>query len=878
MSHSVVVVESPAKAKTINKYLGKDYTVLASYGHVRDLPSKDGSVRPDEDFAMDYEVDADSKKQLAAIASAVKGSDMLYLATDPDREGEAISWHVLEALKESKKLPKDIGVKRIVFHEITKKAVTHAIENPRDIDMDLVNAQQARRALDYLVGFNLSPILWRKLPGSRSAGRVQSVALRLICEREAEIEVFQSREYWDLFVGLNAGNNQKFSAKLVEYNGEKLEKFSLTTEAQARQVESVIKSAAFRVETITPKTTRRMPYAPFSTSTLQMEASRKLGYGAKRTMQIAQKLYEEGLITYMRTDGVTVSTDAIEQARGLIAREYGPNYVPASPRQYKTKTKNAQEAHEAIRPTDLLRRVGDIGHAPDSEMARLYDLIWKRMMASQMEMAVYDQVAVTLQDTTHQHTLRATGSVLKFDGFLCLYQEVLEEDEKKPDSDDESENVSSQRLPSMIIGEAVKTENVEAAQHFTQPPPRYSEASLVKRLEELGIGRPSTYASIISVLIDRGYVLLEKRRFIAAPLGRIVTAFLVAFFERYVEYNFTASLEEHLDEIADGERNWKEELRAFWDEFSARVEESKKLTITEVLDKVDELLEPFIFGVGEAAAKARICPQCGTGKLSLKTGKFGSFLGCSNYPECNYTRQLVAGENAAQAGEGAEATEFPKTLGNDPVSGEVVSLRKGPYGVYVQLGEAAKPKRTGLPKGMQASTVDLEKALSLLSLPREIGPHPETGDMITASIGRFGPYLFYQKSYANLGPGDDVLTIGMNRAVTLIAEAAEKRAAKGQRGGVETLKDLGAHPDSGEKIVILKGRYGPYIKFGKKNVTLPKGSDIDAFTLQDALPLLGDAKGKKKAPAKKAKAKAEPKEKAAAKPKTAAKKSAPKKK
>lgn len=879
MSHAVVVVESPAKAKTINKYLGKDFTVLASYGHVRDLPSKDGSVEPDNDFAMHYEVDTDSKKQITAIANALKGSDMLYLATDPDREGEAISWHVLEALKEGKKLPMDIGVKRIVFHEITKKAVTHAIEHPRDIDMDLVNAQQARRALDYLVGFSLSPVLWRKLPGSRSAGRVQSVALRLVCEREAEIEMHIPREYWDIGVNLIGGSNQNFKARVVEFDGEKLEKFSLNNEALARKAEAAIKSSVFRVSSITPKTTRRMPFAPFSTSTLQMEGSRKLGFGAKRTMQVAQKLYEEGLITYMRTDGVTVSTDAIAQARGLIEREYGPQYVPSAPRVFKSKIKNAQEAHEAIRPTDLFRKASDIGHAPDSEYARLYDLIWKRMMASQMEMAVYDQVAVEMQDTTHKHTLRANGSVLKFDGFLSVYQEEIEEDEKKSEDGDDAEPTSSQRLPPLIVGEAVKTNEVEAAQHFTQPPPRYSEASLVKRLEELGIGRPSTYASIISVLIDRGYVVLDKRRFTAAPLGRIVTAFLVSFFDKYVEYNYTAGLEENLDLVADGEREWKKELEDFWKDFSARIEESKKLTITEVLDKVDTLLEPYIFGVGEAAAKARVCPQCNTGRLALKTGKFGSFLGCSNYPECKYTRQLSAGgDTPSTDGASGEHIEFPKVLGNHPDNGEVVSLRKGPYGVYVQLGEAEKPKRTSLPKGMQASVVDLEKALSLLSLPREVGPHPETGDMITASIGRFGPYLFYQGGYANLQPGDDVLEVGMNRAVTLIAEAAAKKAARGGAGrGQTTLKDLGAHPDSGEKIVILKGRYGPYIKFGKKNVTLPKGTEPESMTLEEAVALLPAGGGKKKTKAKKAPAKKAAAPKVAVAKKAAAKKAPAKK-
>jgi DNA topoisomerase-1 len=854
MASNVVVVESPAKAKTINKYLGGDYKVLASYGHVRDLPSKDGSVRPDEDFAMDYEVDADSKKQISAIAAAVKGADMLYLATDPDREGEAISWHILEALKEGKKLPKDIGVKRIVFHEITKKAVTHAIENPRDIDMDLVNAQQARRALDYLVGFTLSPVLWRKLPGSRSAGRVQSVALRLICERESEIETFIPREYWDIAAQLANSNGEKFTARLTHFNGEKLDKFSLDGEAKARTAEAALRASAFKVTSVTPKTTRRSPYAPFSTSTLQMDASRKLGFTAKRTMQVAQKLYEDGYITYMRTDGITVSTEAIAEARDLIAKDYGQGYVPASPRMYKTKSKNAQEAHEAIRPTDLSRRPEQVAREVDEERSRLYDLIWKRMMASQMEVAVYDQMVVDINDASGKHTLRANGSVLKFDGFLKLYQETIEEDQQEPKKDGEEDDdvASSQRLPLLIVGEALKSSAVDAAQHFTQPPPRFSEASLVKRLEELGIGRPSTYASIISTLIDRGYVVLDKRRFTAAPLGRVVTAFLVSFFEKYLDYNFTAELEEDLDLIADGERNWKDELRKFWTDFSARIEDSKKLTITEVLNRVDDLLEPYIFGVGEAATKARVCPQCGNGRLGLKTGKFGSFLGCSNYPECNYTRQLSAptSEEGGGAAGGEGAVEFPKVLGTHPDNGEEVSLRKGPYGIYVQLGNAEKPKRTGVPRGVQASTIDLEKALALLALPREVGPHPETGDMITTSIGRFGPFLLYQKGYTNLKAGDDVLTVGMNRAVTLIAENAARRAAKG--GGSGVVKELGEHPDTGEKINVLKGRYGAYVKFGKKNITLPKDTKPEDFTLEDVLPLLPAAKGKKKAAAKKA--------------------------
>ena len=852
MSHSVVVVESPAKAKTINKYLGKDFTVLASYGHVRDLPSKDGSVRPEEDFAMDYQVDSDSKKPLSAISSALKDADTLYLATDPDREGEAISWHVLEALKESKKLPKAVTtIKRIVFTEITKKAVTEAIANPRDIDMNLVNAQQARRALDYLVGFNLSPILWRKLPGSRSAGRVQSVALRLICEREADIETFEPQEYWSLRVALATAKAEHFTARLIEFDGTRLEKFSLTNAADAKRVEDTIRACQFSVSTITPKTLRRAPYAPFSTATLQMEASRKLGFTAKRTMQVAQKLYEDGFITYMRTDGVVVSAEAIAAARAFIAKEYGDRYLPANPRQYKTKTKNAQEAHEAIRSTDLARRPESAGL--DGEQAELYALIWKRMIASQMELAVYDQVSVDIRDASGRHTLRATGSVLTFDGFLKLYQEAIEDDQKSGDDEDE-ENQSSQRLPKLSAGEALTSREVISEQHFTQPPPRYSEASLVKRLEELGIGRPSTYASIISTLIDRSYVKLDKRRFTAESLGRVVTAFLMSYFDRYVEYGFTASLEEGLDSIADGEREWKAELAAFWKDFSARVEDAKKLTITDVLAKVDELLEPFIFGHGEHAAKARVCPSCHKGRLSLKTGKFGSFLGCSNYPECNFTRPLAAIDS--EGGQDAAVEAYPKLLGQDPETNEPVSLRKGPYGMYVQRGDGQKPKRTGLPRNLAPAAVDLAKALALLSLPRELGLHPETNQTITANIGRFGPYLLHAGKYVTLKGEDDVLTVGMNRAVTLIAEAASRQGGKG-RAAAEPIKELGAHPDTGEMLVLLKGRYGPYLKFNGKNITAPKGKDPAEITLQDVLPLLpakaGTTKGtkKKKAPPKK---------------------------
>lgn len=853
MPHHVVVVESPAKSKTINKYLGGDYTVLASYGHVRDLPSKDGSVEPDNDFVMHYEVDPDSRKNINAIADAIKKADTLYLATDPDREGEAISWHVLEALKEKKALKPSTVIKRIVFHEITKKAVTDAIAHPRDIDMNLVNAQQARRALDYLVGFTLSPVLWRKLPGARSAGRVQSVALRLICERENEIEKFVPQEYWDIALDMKKGDGGAIKSKLALFDGEKMEKFSITNEEKAMRITAALQSKQFAVSAITPKQSRRNPYAPFSTATLQMDASRKLGFSAKKTMQIAQRLYEGitlggetvGLITYMRTDAISVGTDALIAARDYITGAYGKDYLPDSPRIYKTKSKNAQEAHEAIRPTQLSRIPDAIRDYLDTDQFRLYELIWKRMVASQMEAAVYDQVSVDITSSDKQAMLRTTGSVLKFDGFLKLYQEGHDDDEE------EEEN---RRLPALNVGEALATEKVLPAQHFTEPPPRYTEASLVKRLEELGIGRPSTYASIISVLIDRDYVKLDKKRFTPESRGRLVSAFLSSFFERYVQYDFTAQLEDTLDDISNGEKDWKKELHTFWKDFIAKIEESKQLSVTDVLEALDQMLEPYMFGTGEAAQKARICPTCGSGRLSLKTGKFGAFLGCSNYPDCNYTKQLVNADGG-DGDAGAEGVEFPKLLGIDPESGEEISLRKGPYGVYVQLGNAEKPKRASLPKGTQAASVDLQRAVDLLRLPREVGLHPESGKMITAGLGRFGPYLLHDKAYASLKAEDDVLTVGMNRAVALIAEAAAKK-----KGAATALRVLGNHPDGGE-VAVFAGRYGPYVKHGSTNATLPKGTEPETLTMEDAVKLLaaraGAPKKGKKTPAKKAAGKEE---------------------
>lgn len=845
MTQHVVVVESPAKSKTINKYLGSDYTVLASFGHVRDLPSKDGSVDTENDFAMRYEVDGDSKKHINEIAKAVKGADTLYLATDPDREGEAISWHVLEALQEKKALKKDTEVKRIVFHEITKSAVTNAIEHPRDIDMNLVNAQQARRALDYLVGFNLSPVLWRKLPGSRSAGRVQSVALRLICEREQEIEQFTPQEYWDITLDLNKQDGTPFTAKLSHYEGEKLEKFSINNEPQATAITAALKAKDYSIATVTPKQQRRNPYAPFSTSTLQMDASRKLGFSAKRTMQVAQKLYEGitldgetvGLITYMRTDGITVAQEAIVQARDHITTSYGSNYLPEKPRMFKTKSKNAQEAHEAIRPTSISRTPNSVKQYLDTDQFKLYDLIWKRMVASQMEPAVYDQVAVELESSDKQATLRTTGSVLKFDGFLKLYQ---------IGHDDDEEEEENRRLPEMKVGKKADCKEITPEQHFTSPPPRYTEASLVKRLEELGIGRPSTYASIISVLIDRKYVNLDKKRFTPESLGRLVSAFLSNFFERYVEYDFTAQLEDTLDDIADGDKNWKDVLRLFWVDFIAKVEESKKLSTTDVLETLDKVLEPFIFGGEENIDKARVCPTCGTGRLSLKTGKFGAFLGCSNYPDCTFTRQIVGGEDEHATSESGEVIDYPKILGTDPETSEDITLRKGPYGIYIQLGSGSKPKRSSLPKGMKPEEMTFDIAQSLLSLPRLIGEHPETGKEISAGIGRYGPYLLHNGVYTSLKQEDDVLTIGMNRAVTLIAENAKKK-------GNEPLRVLGKHPDDGEEIAVYSGRYGPYVKHKKTNATIPKDADVDALTLEEAIELVAKKAStpKKKKPAKK---------------------------
>jgi DNA topoisomerase I len=833
----VVVVESPAKARTINRYLGSDYMVVASYGHVRDLPAKDGSVLPDADFAMSWEVDGKSEKHMKAIVQAVRNADGLFLATDPDREGEAISWHVREVLN-SRRALKHLDVKRVVFNEVTRNAVLDAFSRPREIDHELVEAYLTRRALDYLVGFTLSPVLWRKLPGSRSAGRVQSVALRLICEREAEIEAFKPREYWTIEVEFRTEASQTFTARLTHLDGKRLDRFDLDTEAKARAAaDAILRAPGFTVGEIDSRQVRRNPFPPFTTSTLQQEASRKLGLSASRTMQIAQRLYEGidlsgetvGLITYMRTDGVAVSGEAIAAARLLIGGEFGSSYVPDAPRVYRSPAKNAQEAHEAIRPTDLNRKPTDVVRYLDQDQRRLYELIWKRTIASQMASALLEQVAVDIADATGRLRLRANGSVILFDGFLALYQE----DRDDTITDEESEGT---RLPAMRKAERLARGEVAPSQHFTQPPPRYAEASLVKKLEELGIGRPSTYAAILQVLQDRAYVRLEKRRFVPEDRGRLVTAFLTSFFERYVEYNFTADLENQLDEISGGRINWKEVLRSFWRDFSAAVEGTKDLTISQVLTALDAELGPHFFANDGTGRDPRLCPGCGAGRLSLKLGKFGAFIGCSNYPECRYTRPLIV------EGE-AEPSVQETALGAEPATGLSVTLKKGPYGHYVQLGEGngdAKPKRVALPRSISPVDVDLATALRLLSLPRELGRQPETGEPIIAGIGRFGPYIKHGNTFKSLGIDDDVLTIGLNRAIVLLAETSP-----GRRRGPQLLRELGAHPKGGS-VGLYRGRYGPYVSHDGVIASLPRDGNPTTFSLEQALPLLAAQRDKRK--------------------------------
>lgn len=883
---NVVVVESPAKAKTINKYLGSGYKVLASFGHVRDLPAKDGSVLPDQDFEMLWEVDTASQKRMKDIADAVKSSDGVFLATDPDREGEAISWHVLDLLKK-KRVIGDKPVKRVVFNAITKKAVLDAMANPRDIDTPLVDAYLARRALDYLVGFNLSPVLWRKLPGARSAGRVQSVALRLVCDRETEIERFVAEEYWNISALLKTPRGDEFEAKLVSHQGKRMQRNSVTNGEQANAIKALLEGAAFAVDSVEAKPVKRNPGPPFTTSTLQQAASSKLGFSASRTMQVAQKLYEGidiggetvGLITYMRTDGVQMAPEAIEAARGAVADQFGPRYVPEKPRFYSTKAKNAQEAHEAIRPTDFNRSPDKVRRFLDADQQRLYDLIWKRGIASQMASAEIERTTVEIlaDNKGEKAGLRAVGSVIRFDGFIAAYTDQREDGEPAEDGDDEDG-----RLPEINAREALAKQKVNASQHFTEPPPRYSEASLIKKMEELGIGRPSTYAATLKTLSDREYVITDKRKLVPHSKGRLVTAFLENFFTKYVEYDFTADLEEKLDKISAGELNWKDVLRDFWNDFFSQIEDTKELRVTNVLDALNEALAPLVFPKREDGSDPRICQVCGTGNLSLKLGKYGAFVGCSNYPECNYTRQLTS-EGGAEAE--ANGNNEPRALGKDPVTDEEITLRSGRFGPYVQRGDGKDAKRSSLPKGWAPADIDFEKALSLLSLPRDVGPHPETGKMISAGLGRYGPFVLHDGTYANLEGIEDVLSIGINRAVTVLAEKKANPGGRGRTAAV-ALKELGEHPDGGA-ITVRDGRFGPYVNWGKVNATLPKGKDPQTVSVEEALVLIAERAAKdggktkaKKSPAKAAKAKAgdateaKPK-KAAAKPKAKAAAKAP---
>jgi len=884
----VVVVESPAKAKTINKYLGDDFTVLASYGHVRDLPPKDGSVDPDHGFEMIWEIASDSKKHVKAIADALAGDDTLILATDPDREGEAISWHLQEALTKRKAIKKSTKVSRVVFNAITRSAVSEAMKTPRDVDRPLVDAYLARRALDYLVGFNLSPVLWRKLPGAKSAGRVQSVCLRIIVEREMEIEAFVPREYWSVRAALDTPRGQGFVARLTDFAGRKLDKFSLETAEAAELAVHAVASRKLSVARVEAKPGTRNPAPPFMTSTLQQEASRKFGFGARQTMSAAQRLYEAGLITYMRTDGIDMAPEAVMSARDAIRDRYGESYLPKSPRMYKNKAKNAQEAHECIRPTDMGSDAGAL-RISDSDQRRLYDMIWKRTIASQMEAARLERTTVDITGPDGQVGLRATGQVIQFDGFLKVYEEG------RDDAGDEDDA----RLPQLAEGDAVTLSGgalqadhdkatarailspegaVLGQQHFTQPPPRYTEASLVKRMEELGIGRPSTYASIVTTIQDRGYVTKDGNRLLPEDKGRLVTAFLVNYFRKYVGYGFTADLEAQLDDVSAGERDYKEVLDQFWRDFSAAIAETADLRITEVLEKINEVLEPHLFPPTGDRSDPRLCPNCGAGRLSMRTARSGgAFIGCSNYPECRYTRPFGPPGMEDASGIPPEG----KLLGED--SGDKIYAFKGRFGPYVQRGEATdeqpKPPRQSIPKGWPPEEVDLAKAIKLLALPREIGPHPEDGVTIWANIGRYGPYLKHAETIshkggtnANLDDVEDVFTIGMNRAVEVLAS----KPGRGKPKTAAPLKELGEHPDGGA-MAVMKGRYGPYVKWGKLNATLPDTVEPDNLTPDHAIELLNAkaAKSGKKKPAAK---KAAPK--AAKKPpakKTASKKAAAKK-
>ena len=865
----VVVVESPAKAKTINKYLGDGYTVLASFGHVRDLPPKDGSVRPEEGFAMDWAADERGNRQISAIAKALKGADTLYLATDPDREGEAISWHV-RAMLEDKKALRGVTVRRITFNEITRSAIQFAIEHPRELDQPLIEAYLARRALDYLVGFTLSPVLWRKLPGSRSAGRVQSVALRLVCVRESEIEAFRPREYWTIEGHFQTPAGAPFSARLTHMDGRRLDQFDLATAEAAHAAKAAVEAATFAVEKVERRRVKRHPPAPFTTSTLQQEASRKLGMGAQAIMRCAQQLYEgveldgetTGLITYMRTDGVQMAREAMLAIRDHVGEAYGAQYVPAAPREYVSKAKNAQEAHEAVRPTDVARTPDQVARYLNPEQQRLYELVWKRAVASQMQSAELDQVAVDIAGGSVR--LRATGSIVAFDGYLKLYREDVD------DAPEGSAPDESRMLPPMNERDPLSRGAITADQHFTQPPPRFSEASLVKRMEELGIGRPSTYASILTVLRDRSYVRMENKRFVPEDRGRLVTAFLTSFFERYVDTGFTASLEEQLDDISGGRADWRQVMQAFWEQFSNAVEQTRDLKISDVIDALDQDLGQHFFPARADGTDPRICPACHAGRLGLKLGRHGSFIGCANYPACQYTRRLAI-ESSEEAGETLK--EGMRELGHHPATGEAVTVRRGPYGLYVQQGEADpndkkhKPRRTSLPKGMEGDQITLEQGLGLLSLPRLVGIHPDRQEPLEAGIGRFGPFIRMGTVYASLDKDDDVLVVGLNRAVDVMAKK------------LDSVRSLGPHPVDKEPVLVRKGRFGPYAQHNGKVANLPRDVAMEDLTLEEAVVLLAErGKALKAKPGQKKKAAPKPKAAAPATKNVVAKKVAPKKK
>ncbi|MEL7179782.1 MAG: type I DNA topoisomerase [Pseudomonadota bacterium] len=849
----VVVVESPAKAKKINGYLGSDYTVLASYGHVRDLPPKDGSVLPDEDFDMKWEIASDSKKHIKAIVDALKTDNALILATDPDREGEAISWHLTEALIAKKAIKKDTPVSRVVFNAITKSAVTDAMAHPRQVDEPLVEAYLARRALDYLVGFNLSPVLWRKLPGAKSAGRVQSVCLRIIVEREMEIEAFRNQEYWTVKALLQSARGQTFEARLTTLAGKKLDKFDLGNATQAEMAVQAINSRDLTVKSVEAKPATRNPSPPFMTSTLQQEASRKFGMGAKQTMSVAQRLYEAGLITYMRTDGIDMAPEAVTDARDAIKAKFGDTYLPDQPRMYKNKAKNAQEAHECIRPTEMSVSTEDAKIA-DADQRKLYDLIYKRTMASQMAAAKLERTVVDITSADEQVVLRANGQVMVFDGFIAIYEEG--KDDSVVDDDDK-------RLPQLAEGEKTEKKSVDPEQHFTQPPPRYTEATLVKRMEELGIGRPSTYASIVTTIQDRGYVEKDKNRLIPQDKGRLVTAFLTNYFRKYIGYEFTADLENQLDEVSAGDSDYKKVLGQFWRDFSAAIAETADLRITEVLEKINEVLEPHLFPPTEDGSDPRLCPNCGAGRLSMRTARSGgAFIGCSNYPECRYTRPF------GPPNPEAEASAIPpegKLLGTD--QGDEIRIFKGRFGPYAQRGEVTednkKPPRQGIPADWEPEEVTLDQALMLLSLPREIGPHPEDGVTVWANIGRYGPYLKHAESTshrggtnANLESIDEVWTVGMNRAVQLLAEKVASRGGRGK--AAVPIRELGEHPEAGGPVNIFDGKYGPYVKWEKINATIPDTIEPSELTMAQAVHLIderAEKAGKKKPARKKAPAK-----------------------